>query len=64
MHVDLKVNCLFILHASSLFHIDINIHVSEHLREDLILHGIVNLEYINLITEIGSIQGILSHLKI
>ena len=64
MLVNIKVHCSTVLCCFSLFHIDISIHVCEHLLKNLVHHGIVDLECINLVTEIDSIQGFLSHLEV
>ena len=63
MLVDVKDYCGTVLCPISLFHVDISIHVCEHLRENLIHQGIVNLERINLLAESGFIQGFFSHLE-
>ena len=54
--VYIKYHSSTILCASSLFHIDTCICVSEHLREHLIHHHIVNLECIGLVVNIDPIQ--------
>ena len=56
MLVDIKVHCLTILCCFSLFHIDISIHVCEHLRENLMNHNNVNPECINLVIKINPVQ--------
>ena len=38
MLIDIKLNCLTVLHGLSLFHIDNSVGVCEHLRENLIHH--------------------------
>ena len=64
MHMDIKVHCLTVLCCFSLFHLDISVHVCEHLKENLMHQGIANLECINLVTEIGSMQAVLNHLEV
>ena len=60
--VDVKVHCLIILCTIPLLHIYICIHVLEDLGEHVIHQEIVDLEWIVLAVQIGSIQNILSQL--
>ena len=52
MLVDIKENSATVLYASSLFHINKSVGVSDHLREHLIHHHIVNLECISVVINI------------
>ena len=47
--MDVEEYCSTILHPISMFHVDISMHVHEHLLENLIHQGIAVLEYITLV---------------
>ena len=63
MLTDVKVHCSTILHCFPLFHMNMRICVSEHLRKNLIHHRIINFEYINLI-KIDPVQSFLIQLEV
>ena len=58
--VDIKEQSSTILHAQLLFQVDKCIYVHEHLQENMIHQGIVDLECIM----VDSIQALLIHLEV
>ena len=58
--MDVEKHCWTALHTFPLFHVDIRVHVCEHLQEDLIHQDIVDIECINLVFEASSIKAVLT----
>ena len=61
--MDVEKHCWTALHTFPLFHVDIRVHVCEHLQEDLIHQDIVDLD-VSLVVKVSSIKAVLIHLEV